>query len=401
MTPKAIGRDARGFTIVELLISMAIMLGVTAAIFALTNPAHGTYRTQPEVSDMQQRLRIGTSFMSNDLLMAGAGSPAGGQLTGSLMNYFAPVQPYRLGAINSDPLAGVFYRDDAITIYYIPVEAPQTTVRERMPQPSSEVKTEGEPSCAGTGQSLSCKFHEGMRAVIFDESGAFDDFTITHVQDSPEHLQHNKSIMGQTFTKAYDQGAQIAQVLQRTFYWKQDTLQLMNYDGDERDEAVADNVVGLQFEYFGDPRAPVYILDADGRRWTTYGPVPPALGSDLGTSWPPGENCIFQLDGGTGQPVGRLPDLAPGSQELVLLDKAALIDGPWCPDNTYANRFDADLFRLRKVGVRLRLQVASAELRGPAGLLFAKAGTSRVGRNLVPDQEIRFEITPRNFNLGR
>ena len=47
--------------------------------------------------------------------MAGAGAPAGGALIGSLMNFFAPVQPYRLGMIGSDLAAGVFYRDDAIT----------------------------------------------------------------------------------------------------------------------------------------------------------------------------------------------------------------------------------------------------------------------------------------------
>ena len=409
MTRRSVVHDVRGFTVIELIVSMAIMLAVTAAIFSLTDPAHGTYRAQPEVSDMQQRLRVGTSFITNDLLMAGAGSPAGGRLTGSLNNFFASIQPYRSGMIGSDQAAGIFFRDDTITVFYVPVGAPQTSVLDPMPQPSSEVKTESEPSCP-PDKPLSCKFKDGMRAIIFDDTGAYDDFTITQVQDNAGpggHLQHNKAIVGNTFSKAYQPGAQIAQVLQRTYYWNQNTLLLMNYDGDQRDDVVADNVVALQFEYFGDPRPPVFITDPDGTRWTTYGPLPPLLGAPNGTTWPAGENCVFQVDAASGRQVSRLPDFAPGSAGLVPLTQAMLTDGPWCPDAGFPNRYDADLLRIRKVGVRLRVQVASAELRGPAAALangqplFLRPGTSKVGRNLVPDQDIRFEVTPRNFNLGR
>ncbi len=46
-----------------MLISMAIMVGVTGVIFSLVDPSHGTYRTQPEVSDLQQRLRVGTNAL--------------------------------------------------------------------------------------------------------------------------------------------------------------------------------------------------------------------------------------------------------------------------------------------------------------------------------------------------
>jgi hypothetical protein len=47
------------------------------------------------------------------------------------------------------------------------------------------------------------------------------------------------------------------------------------------------------------------------------------------------------------------------------------------------------------------VQVANAMLRGPAGTLFRRAGTSRGGERYVPDQEIRFDVAPRNMNLGR
>jgi type II secretory pathway pseudopilin PulG len=401
MKAHAVYGDTRGFTVIEMLIAMGIMIGVTAAIFSLVDPARGVYRTQPEVSDLQQRLRVGTSFLTDSLLMAGAGSPAGGALTGSLLNYFAPVQPVRTGMIGSDPDAGVFYRDDAISIFYIPPGSPQTSISSAMPTPSSELKVNAEPSCADTGQPLSCKFKEGMRVIIFDESGAWDDMTLTQVQDGSMHLQHNKSVPGNELSKSYDAGAQVAQVTQRTFYWNQATSQLMYYDGDQRDEAAVDNVVDLAFEYFAEARPPVLVTGPTGTKWTTYGPKPPSLAEANGTTWPNGENCAFMIDGGSGTQVSRLPDLAPGSSALVKLTEGDLTDGPWCPDATFPTRFDADLLRVRKIGVMLRVQVGSTDLRGPAGALFRHGGTSLGGRTLVPDQEVRFEISPRNFNLGR
>jgi type II secretory pathway pseudopilin PulG len=395
-------RGEGGFTILEMLLSMAIMVGVTAAIFRLVDPAHGTYRTQPEVSDMQQRLRVSTSFLASDLLMAGAGAPSGGQQMGSLMNYFAPIQPLRTGWINSDVAAGVLFRDDAITIFYVPVGAPQTKLTEEMPQPSSELKVEVSPGCGGQTSPLSCGagFKDGMKVIIFDETGAWDDMTITQVQDASLHLQHNKQVPGNELSKKYGTSAQVAQVQQRTYYLNNATQQLMYYDGYLREEAVVDNVVDVEFEYFGEARPPTLFLDASNAQQTTYGPRPPNVANTNGTTWPPGENCIFTRDAGA-QAVPRLPNLAPGSSGLVKLTQAQLTDGPWCPDGAFPTRFDADLYRVRKVGVVLRVQVASAELRGPAGALFRNAGTSISGRQLVPDQEIRFEVTPRNINLGR
>ena len=81
-----------GFTLVEMLISAAIMLTVTAGVFTLMNPSEGIYKAQPEASDMQQRMRIGVDTLSKDLVMAGAGTYVGA-VAGALYNYFAPVMP--------------------------------------------------------------------------------------------------------------------------------------------------------------------------------------------------------------------------------------------------------------------------------------------------------------------
>jgi prepilin-type N-terminal cleavage/methylation domain-containing protein len=399
MSIRSLAQGERGFTLIEMIVAMAIMVTVTGVIFTMVDPARGAYRVQPEVSDLQQRLRIGTAFLSGDLMMAGAGSPSGSPHVGTLTNFFAPIQPYRIGMIASDPDSGVFYRDDAITIMYIPPDAAQTRLTEAMPQPSSELKVATQPNCP-PDQPL-CGFRESQRIIIFDETGAYDDMTITEVQEDALHLQHNKQIAGNELSKAYGAGAQIAQIEQKTFYFNEATRQLMYYDGDQRDEAVVDEVVDLVFEYFGEPRPPMILNPVTNPvgPWTSYGPKPPALGVQP-TSYPPGENCAFQVGGG-GMHVGRLPDLLPGDDGLVPLTQEMLTDGPWCPDATFPTRYDADLLRIRKIGVRLRVQVGSSELRGPAGVLFRNGGTSTATTRMVPDQEIRFDIVPRNFNLGR
>jgi hypothetical protein len=161
-----------------------------------------------------------------------------------------------------------------------------------------------------------------------------------------------------------------------------------------------DNVVGLTFEYFGEPQPPVLrkpITDPTGP-WTTYGPKPPALGVSQGNGYADGENCVFTVAGG--QHTSRLPDLAPGSTNLVPLTPEMLTDGPWCPGPAVQGRFDADLLRIRQVRVRLRVQVSPKMLRG-SGALFSKYGNAKGGEMWIPDQELRFEVAPRNMNLGR
>jgi prepilin-type N-terminal cleavage/methylation domain-containing protein len=401
MTPRLL-RNERGFTLMEMIVAMAIMVTVTSVIFSMVDPSRGAYRVQPEVADLQQRLRIGAQFLADDLIMAGSGSPSASPQVGTLTNFFAPIQPYRLGMINSDPDMGVFYRSDAITIMYIPPGAPQTTLSGNMPQPSSELDVTRQPNCPPSEPPL-CGFKDGQRIIIFDETGAYDDMTVTEVQNGSLKLQHNKSVVGNELSKAYTTATnpQIAQIAQKTYWFNAATNQLMFYDGDQRDEPVVDQVVELVFEYFGDPRPPIMINPVTNPigPWTSYGPKPPPLTMATST-WPAGENCAF-LVGASGTHEGRLPDLAPGEDGLVGLSEAMLTDGPWCPDATFPTRYDADLLRIRKIGIRLRVQVASSELRGPAGALFRNAGTSSSSSRMVPDQEIRFDVVPRNFNLGR
>ena len=188
----------------------------------------------------------------------------------------------------------------------------------------------------------------------------------------------------------------IAAATSRTYYLKSDpatnTFQLMRYDGDgAADAPVVDHVVSLTFQYFGDPQPPMIrrpLTDSTGP-WTTYGPKPQGSG----------DNCVF-VGNGTPTPAPGLAVLG-GGNALVPLTAAMLTDGPWCPDAVNPNRFDADLLRIRRIAVTLRVESAAASLRGPVGPLFAHAGSSSGGHTFVPDQEVRFDVAPRNLNVER
>lgn len=129
----------------------------------------------------------------------------------------------------------------------------------------------------------------------------------------------------------------------------------------------------------------------------SFGPAPPAGGvDDARDVWGAGENCVIADANG---PVPRLGRLSP-TPSPVPLDPAWFVDGPWCPDVAHAGRFDADLLRIRRVRLRLRVQVALAAMRGPAGRLFARGGSASSPELFAPDQEVVLDVSPRNLGVA-
>jgi hypothetical protein len=363
-TPRS---DQAGFSMLELLVSTAIMITVTGAIVSLMNPAQSNAQAQPEVADMQQRMRVGNETLFKEVMMAGAG-PYQGDVTGSLVKYFAPIVPRRVGNINPDPAVGAAsFTTDRITLVYIPNTYSQTTISQAMPPQSTELKVISQTNCPADASNL-CGFDIGMEVVIFDTSGNFDTFTITQVQDDAIHLQHR----GSDLNYKYDAGASITQIVSYTYYLDRQTNQLKRYDGHAKEEALVDNVVDLRFDYFGDPNPP---LDPKPRAGVA--------------------NCLYD---GAGNYV-NLPILPATDGSLAELTAAQLTDGPMC--GTGDNQFDADLLRIRKVRVTTRVQAASPALRGTNTGLFMKPGTAQGGERYVPDYRLSFDISPRNLNLTR
>jgi prepilin-type N-terminal cleavage/methylation domain-containing protein len=101
--------NARGFSFIELLVSMAITVVVTSGMFSFIHSASGAFEVNLEQTDMQQRARVATDALFRDLVMAGAGpqTPA--------------VAPFRRGTLNPDLPGSVF--TDRISILYVPPDA--------------------------------------------------------------------------------------------------------------------------------------------------------------------------------------------------------------------------------------------------------------------------------------
>jgi hypothetical protein len=392
-----------GFSLIEVLVATSLMLLVTAGLFDIMNPAQGTYTTELEIADMQQRLRVGADTLSKALIMAGAGAYHGTQ-TGSLNYFFPTVLPFRLG-VRSDAAPGTF-TTDTVTLIYVSSTTAQTTIPAAIRGATVDLTLTSQIDCprdpiSGLVQRL-CGFTKDMTVLVYDESGTYNLFTIAAVAGDTATMTMKKR--AGSLATTFPAGSKIVEAQNHTYYLKTDALnnvhQLMHYDGTTNADApVVDNIVGLRFDYYGDPDPPKVrkALSDTAPPLTTYGPRPAAVAVP---PFPARENCLFFDDGSPafGSKIGPLGDGAPA---LVKLADAQLTDGPFCPNDTDPNRWDADLLRIRRIAVTLRVQTALAALRGPAGALFTRAGTSRGGNKWVPDQELHFDIAPRNLNLAR
>ena len=85
----------------------------------------------------------------------------------------------------------------------------------------------------------------------------------------------------------------------------------------------------------------------------------------------------------------------------VRLGEAQLTDGPWCSDPDVPNRWDADLLRVRRMSMMLRVQAGQSRYRGTDPRLFRNPGTALAFARSVPDREIRFDVALRNLGLAR
>lgn len=384
---------AQGFSIVELLVAMAITMAVTAATLSLIGPAHDMFQVQPETADLHQRLRVGVDALQRDLMMAGAGMYAAGTV-GPLHQALAPVMPYRAFGTASDTARGTYFRTDAISLLFVPTTASQTTLLMPMPAGALGVSIENPATCPVATTTQICGLAAGDQVIVFDRTGGWDVFSVDRIDGDAA-----MTLKGLAPTREYASGTNIAEALAVSYALKSDPVsgafQLVRADGSDPAQPLLDHVVKLEFRYFGDAAPPRVLDDSEMTPRASYGPAPPPLDQSI-SGWPVGENCTFTVVDGHHET--RLSTLG-ASGSVVEIPSALLTDGPWCPDVLARNRFDADLLRIRRVRFTLRVQTAMASLRGPAGLLFTHGGLSGAAGRTVPDIEISLDVAPRNVHL--
>jgi type II secretory pathway pseudopilin PulG len=353
----------RGFSLVESLVACVLTLTVAGAVVAFVSPSTDVARAQPEAMDVQQRARTASDALSRDLLMAGAGVSEGPR-AGALIKYFPPAIPRRLGLNGADPVNVA--RADTLTIVYVPPTPAQTTLSDLLEAGATDLRLDAGANCP-IGHAL-CGLDEGMSVLVFDRAGFFDLFALRSVGAGAGVVQH----LDRSTNRGYAAGSFASQVELHTYYFDSANRQLRHYDGAQTDFPVVDNVVSASFEYFGDPQPPT-------------APKPPA---GVG-------NCLYDAAGNL---VSVLPTLAVDEGTLARLPLTSFTDGPWCGEG--GTMFDADLLRVRRVRVTLRLQAAPAALRG-SGADYAVSGLSRRALASLPDYSVVFDVSPRNLNLGR
>jgi prepilin-type N-terminal cleavage/methylation domain-containing protein len=147
-------RAARGFTLVELLMAMAVMATIGSAFVSLIVAGQSIARAQPEIADQQQRARMAIQALAADLARAGTGVDRGRQ-AGPLGRFFPPI----------DVSPG-----DAIRIWYASIRGVQASLSAPLANGDMAVAVD-----APSG------FTAGSTAIVFDQSGCHDLLRVTGV----------------------------------------------------------------------------------------------------------------------------------------------------------------------------------------------------------------------------
>ena len=239
---------APGFSLVEVLIAMALTTTLLACVFALMHPAEGAFASQPEVADVQQRLRVAIDRLTGDLARAGAGADVAGR-TGPLIHFFAPLLPFREDLSGNHGIGAM--TTDAVTALEVPLTAAQTTLATDLLPGDLTVRAVPQHGCpAGTNL---CGFSPGLSVAVYDDTGNFAVFTVAAVADASAEITLTPRLED-SHAVSYRSGSNIVEVRVHSFSLKSNaqtqTFQLMQSDGSAGATVpVVDHVVSLAFDY--------------------------------------------------------------------------------------------------------------------------------------------------------
>jgi hypothetical protein len=337
-------------------VALQVALIVGLLVSGLLTHLLATAQVEPERTDRDHRVRVAADVVAERLRDAGVGL-AHGDLAGPLAAYVPALFPHRRGTVSADPELSAY--DDRFTVVAAAAGRPHAAVLAPMATAGSPVPVLAQAGCPAQP---ACGFALNDRAIVFDRAGHFDLFRVSGIQ--PSAVLHDPVVLSRVYGPAG--GAQVAAVDLRALWFDGAEATLRQLTGGGSNQPVADHVVGFRVRYFGDPAPPA-------------GPRPPA-----GVA-----TCLFDAAG-----QALLPALAPTDGPLAELTLPMLSDGPIC--GTAPHRFDADLYRLRRIRVTVRVEAAPEVVRGIDPLLFRRPGRARPEARSVPDKEVTFDVALRN-----
>ncbi len=379
----------RGFALPELLVATALAVLIAGAILAVVHPSSDAFLRVPAVGDLHQRVRAAAEVVNARLLGACGAGPSGER---NPLGVEVPcLFPYGIGARRA-ATPGDWVAATLSVLTALPATVPATL---RLPLAPGDTRAELDRSRCPEA-SPACGIRAGDALALVGPGGRSELTQAAMVDGASITLTRRGPASGRSFPAGSLAIAADPVVLYVRDATGTDPPQLRRHDGAVSDLPLLDHVVSFSVRFFGESSAPSVSRDGSS---TTYGPLPPPAGiDDPEDAWGPGENCVFtRVDGAA---VSRLPNLGGNLLGLVELSPPVLTDGPWCPDAASPARFDADLLRVRRARISLRLEAAPAQLRG-RGTFFMRPGTSSSGLRLVPDRVVSFEVVPRGAGGGR
>jgi Tfp pilus assembly protein PilW len=192
--------QARGFTVVEMLIALGIILSIAGTVASLVPPARAVFDRVPADLDLQQRGRTAIDVLSQALRSAGKDVAATAGL-GSL----ADILPALTVADSAD--GGSTFR--SITVI-VPVLNGAQGVSEAAQSTSAAAITLATSPCPNVKDV--CGFVTGTTAVIADGNGARDVFVVASTSAGARRLTPNHAL-----SRAYPAGSAVVEVDADTF----------------------------------------------------------------------------------------------------------------------------------------------------------------------------------------
>jgi len=353
--------SASGFSLVEVLIASGLTAAVTLIACRLAADAQVVSQSDGARIDLQQRARVAADVVSRSLLDAGGG-PDGGPGRGPLIRSVPALVPRRVGLRVPD--ATNVFRSDAWTVMRAVAEAEHAVTALPVPAGAIAIEIAPAPACGLP----SCGLAPGSHVLLVDAAGNHDVFTVTAARGMALTLRHH----GGGSASSYPVGTPVIAIESSTYFFDAASRTLREYDGDASDVPLLDDVVGMSVRYFGEVEPPAW-------------PRPPG-----GTA-----NCLYASDGTY---LAALMPVLAGVGGRIELTAGMLTDGPWCGQD--GMQFDADLLRVRRVRVTLRLQASDPANRGVNPSDFRLRGVARNAAAMVPDATVTVDVAPRNLVQG-
>ena len=332
-----------GLSLLETIVALMLTLVVLAAIYGAVRPALLLNRSLPAMADGQQRLRHAFDRLHADLMAAGRGTMR--VKAGPLRRMLPPIVPYRVGRGASDGEHRRVRSDAITTLSVSPDGGAEARLLDAAEGSGAEVRLAPGPGCARSG----CGYRSGDLALVFDDRPASALFRVRGTGARTLMLDR----VGPAAT-AFAAGAVVAPVDVRHYYFDEERRQLRRYDGWRGDFPMVDGLAALRFRFFG----------------------------GVAAAGPP---CMAEAS-----------DARRGRLEEIPLER--FTDGPWC--GPAGSPFDADLLRVRAIGLDIRVESATPEGAGPDRLPLAP-GLVATGGVVAGGYRVTAVITPPNLAMAR